>query len=188
MNIEREETGALTATLKLKLVPEDYTPAVEKTLKEQRRTASFPGFRPGQVPMAIIKKRIGRSVLVNEVERLIGESLNNYIQENRLRPLGQPLPKNENLSANNWDEPGEFNFAYEMGLAPVFDIELNEKLGVEIAMVNVDDELVSKEISDIQRRFGSMKDVDTAEAIEPSHFAANEPAHRRPCCRTAQSS
>lgn len=163
MNIEREETGTLTATLKLKLVPEDYTPAVERTLKEQRKTASLPGFRPGQVPMAIIKKRIGRSVLVNEVERLIGESLNSYIQENRLRPLGQPLPKNENMSANNWDEPGEFNFAYEMGLAPVFDIELNDKLGVELAVVNVDDDLVGKEIADMQRRFGSMKDAETAE-------------------------
>ncbi len=159
MNIEREETGTLTATLKLKLVPEDYTPGVEKTLKEQRRTASLPGFRAGQVPMAIIKKRIGRSVLVNEVERLIGESLNNYIQENRLRPLGQPLPKDENLRVN-WDEPGEFNFAYEMGLAPVFDIELNDKIGVEMAVVNVDDDLVNKEITDMQRRFGSMTDVE----------------------------
>lgn len=162
MNIEREETGALTATLKLKLTPEDYAPAVERTLKEQRKTASLPGFRPGQVPMAIIKKRIGRSVLVNEVERLIGESLNQYIQENRLRPLGQPLPKNENMSANNWDEPGEFNFAYEMGLAPVFDIELNEKLGLEMPVVNVDDELVGKEIADMQRRFGSMQDAEIA--------------------------
>ena len=161
MNIEREETGTLTATLKLKLVPEDYTPGVEKTLKEQRKTAAMPGFRPGQVPMSLIKKRIGRSVLVNEVERLIGQSLNNYIQENRLRPLGQPLPMEENMRAN-WDEPGEFNFSYEMGLAPVFDIELNDKLGVEMPVVNVDDDLVNKEIADMQRRFGSMQDAGTA--------------------------
>ena len=162
MNIEREETGTLTATLKLKLVPEDYTPGVEKTLKEQRKTASMPGFRPGQVPMSLIKKRIGRSVLVNEVERLIGESLNHYIQENRLRPLGQPLPKDENMANNNWDEPGEFNFAYDMGLAPVFDVELNDKMAVEMPVVHVDDELVNKEITDMQRRFGSMKDTDVA--------------------------
>lgn len=162
MNIEREETGTLTATLKLKLLPEDYAPAVEKTLKEQRRTAALPGFRPGQVPMAIIKKRIGRNVLVNEVERVIERSLNGYITENRLRPLGQPLPKNENFSANNWDEPGEFNFAYEMGLAPVFDVELNEKLGVEMPVVDVDDALVNKEVADMQRRFGQVVDVERA--------------------------
>jgi len=162
MNIEREETGTLTATLKLKLVPEDYTPGVEKTLREQRKTASMPGFRPGQVPMSLIKKRIGRSVLVNEVERLIGQSLNSYIQENRLRPLGQPLPKDENFTTNNFDEPGEFNFVYDLGLAPVFDLELNDKLGVEMPVVNVDDELVNKEITDMQRRFGSMQDAEIA--------------------------
>jgi trigger factor len=116
MNIERENTGTLTATLKLKLSPEDYNPGVEKALKEQRKTASWPGFRPGQVPMSIIKKRVGKALLVNEVERLIGESLNGYIQQNGLRPLGQPLPKNDSIEGNNWDEPGEFNFQYEMGL------------------------------------------------------------------------
>ncbi len=162
MNIEREETGALTATLKLKLVPEDYTPGVEKVLREQRKTASMPGFRPGQVPMSLIKKRIGRSALVNEVERIISQSLNSYIQENRLRPLGQPLPKDENFSANNFDEPGEFNFVYDLGLAPVFDLELNDKLGVEMPVVHVDDELVNKEITDMQRRFGSMQDTEVA--------------------------
>jgi trigger factor len=163
MNIERENTGALTATLKLKLSPEDYHPGVEKTLKEQRRTASWPGFRPGQVPMSIIKKRIGRNVLVSEVERLIGESLNGYIQQNGLRPLGQPLATQNMFEGNNWDEPGEFNFQYELGLQPQFDVELNEKLGVEYPVVNVGDDLVSKEVADMQRRFGSVSDADVVE-------------------------
>lgn len=162
MNITKEDTGALTATLKLKLVPEDYAPGVEKALKEQRRTAVLPGFRAGQVPMTLIKKRVGRALLVNEVERLIGESLNQYIQQNGLRPLGQPLPKNDSMTGNNWDEPGEFNFQYEMGLTPVFDIELNDKLGVEYPVVDVDDALVSKEVADMQRRFGSLEDAEIA--------------------------
>ena len=162
MDITKEDTGALTATLKLKLGPEDYNPGVEKALKEQRRTAVLPGFRPGQVPMTLIKKRVGRAVLVNEVERLIGESLNGYIQQNGLRPLGQPLPKRETADANNWEEPGEFNFQYELGLSPMFDIELNDKLGVEYPVVDVDDALVSKEIADMQRRFGSMEDAAVA--------------------------
>lgn len=161
MNIEREETGTLTATLKLKLSPEDYNPGVEKALKEQRKTASWPGFRPGQVPMTIIKKRVGKAVLMNEVERLIGERMQTYIRENALRVLGQPLPKRESIESNNWDEPGEFQFAYEMGMAPNFDIELNEKLGVEYPVIDVDDTLVDREIADMQRRFGSMEDVET---------------------------
>lgn len=163
MNIQREDTGTLTATLKVTLSPADYQPGVEKALKEQRKTASWPGFRPGQVPMTIIKKRVGKAVLVNEVERLIDQNLRTYIQENNLRMLGQPLPKNEEVMGNDWDEPGEFNFQYEMGMAPTFDIELNEKLGVELPLVDVDDALVEREVADMQRRFGSVNDAASVE-------------------------
>ncbi|MGB6046793.1 MAG: trigger factor [Flavobacteriales bacterium] len=164
MNIEREETGTLTATLKLKLAPADYAPAVDKVLKEQRKTAAWPGFRPGQVPMSIIKKRIGKSVLVNEVERLIDEKLRNYIEENKLRVLGQPLPANEDMKANDWDEPGEFNFQYEVGMAPSIEVEMNDNLGVELPVVEVDDSLLDKEIDDMRRRYGSLSDVEISEA------------------------
>lgn len=163
MNIEREQTGTLTATLKLKLSPEDYAPAVEKALKEQRKTASWPGFRPGQVPMSIIRKRVGKAVLVNEVERLVGQGLNDHIHQNKLRVLGQPLPKNESIEGNNWDEPGEFHFAYEIGMAPAFDVEL-ANLGVEMPVVEVTDELVSREVADMQRRYGRLEDGGTSAA------------------------
>lgn len=161
MNIEREETGPLTATLKVKLVPEDYTPGVEKALKEQRKNAVLPGFRPGQVPMSIIRKRVGKALLVNEVERLVDERLRGYIQENALRVLGQPLPRNESIAGNNWDVPGDFTFAYEMGMAPAVEVNI-DKLGVEYPMVDVNDELVEREVSDMQRRFGDLQDVPTS--------------------------
>jgi trigger factor len=171
MNIEREETGTLTATLKVKLQPEDYNPGVEKALKEQRKNAVLPGFRPGQVPMTIIKKRVGRTVLVNEVERLIDQSLRSYLQENAVKVLGQPLPKLDSMEPaspagrrNNWDEPGEFEFAYEMGMAPEFDVELSDKLGVEMVVVDVTDELAQREIADMQRRFGKVEDANISEA------------------------
>ena len=159
MNIEREETGTLTATLKVKVSPEDYTPGVEKALKEQRKTAAFPGFRPGQVPLNIVKKRVGKTVLIQEVERLINEQLRTYIQTNELRILGQPLPLAENIDNNNWEEPGEFQFLYEMGLAPTFDVEM-QGVTVEYPVVDVNEELVQREISDMQRRFGSMTDAE----------------------------
>ena len=163
MNIEREETGTLTATLKVKLAPEDYTPGVEKALKEQRKSAVLPGFRPGQVPMTIIKKRVGKAVLINEVERLIDEHLRGYLQENAIRVLGQPLPKPEATDTNNWDEPGELSFSYELGMAPSITLELSEKLGVEYPVVDVNDELVGREVADMQRRFGRVEDVATSE-------------------------
>ena len=163
MNIEREETGTLTATLKLRLLPEDYNPGVEKALKEQRKSAVLPGFRPGQVPMSIIKKKVGRAILVNEVERLIDANLKDYINSNSLKVLGQPLPKKEVIAANNWDEPGEFTFAYELGMAPAVEIDLSDKLGVTYPVVDVNDELVQKEIDDMQRRFGSVEDTEVSE-------------------------
>lgn len=165
MNIEREQTGALTATLKVKLSPEDYAPAVDKALKEQRKNASWPGFRPGQVPMTIVKKRVGKALLVEEVERAVSRGLNDFINNNKLRVLGQPLPKNEDLLANNWDEPGDFHFAYEMGMAPEFDVELTG-LGIEMPMVEVTDDIVSKEVGDMQRRYGSLQDADASAATD----------------------
>ena len=164
MNIEREETGTLTATLKVKLLPEDYSPGVEKALKEQRKNAVLPGFRPGQVPMTIIKKRVGRTLLVTEVERLIDENLKQFIQQNGIRVLGQPLPKRGDIDTNNCDQPGEFNFAYELGMAPSFEIDLNDKVGVDYPLVDVTDELVQREIDDMQRRFGKLEDATVSEA------------------------
>lgn len=162
MNIEREDTGTLTATLKLKLTPADYKPGVDKALKEQRKNATLPGFRPGQVPMAIIKKRVGRSVLLNEVERLVGEKLSGYIQENKLRVLGQPLPIDDALTANDWEAEGDLLFSYQMGLAPEVQVELSEKLGVTYPVVDVDAALVEREVSDMQRRFGTMVDAEVS--------------------------
>jgi trigger factor len=85
--------------------------------------------------MAIVKKRVGRALLVDEIERTVSRSLNEYIHSNKLRVLGQPLPKNESIDANNWDEPGEFHFAYELGMAPAFDVELSG-LGLEMLVVD----------------------------------------------------
>ncbi|MBK9176553.1 MAG: trigger factor [Flavobacteriales bacterium] len=163
MTIDKVETGTLTATLKVKLSPDDYTPGVEKALKEQRKQAVLPGFRPGQVPMSLIKKRVGKAVLVNEVERLIDENLRNYLQTNALRVLGQPLPKNESTSGNDWDNPSDFEFAYELGLAPACEVEL-DKVKVEFPVVDVTAELVEKEVEDMKRRFGRLEDAAASQA------------------------
>jgi trigger factor len=161
MNILKEDTGTLTATLKVKLSPDDYAPGVEKALKEQRKQAVLPGFRPGQVPMSLIKKRVGKALLVNEVERLIDENLRNYIQSNGLRVLGQPLPTSNNIADNDWDNPADFEFAYEMGMAPSFDVEL-DRVKVEMPVVDVDGELVQREVDDMKRRFGKLESAEVS--------------------------
>jgi trigger factor len=164
MHIEREDIGPLLATLKVKLTPEDYVPGVERALKEQRRTAVWPGFRPGQVPMTIVRKRVGKAVLVNEVERLVGSSMDHYIRSNNLRVLGQPLPNHGSAEQNDWNSPGDFHFTYDMGLAPTFDLELGKEVGVEYPVVKVDDALVAREASDMARRFGGLTDAEVSGA------------------------
>ncbi|MFN3876017.1 MAG: trigger factor [Flavobacteriales bacterium] len=158
MDIIKEDTSALTATLRVKLTPADYNPGLERALKEQRRQAVLPGFRPGQVPMGLIKKRVGKALLVNEVERLVDEHLRSYLQTNALRVLGQPLPKSDEAAGNDWENPGEFEFVYELGLAPVFDVEL-DKVEAELPLVEVTDELVDREVADILRRHGRMEEA-----------------------------
>lgn len=162
MDIRKEDTGALTATLKVRISPDDYNPGVEKALREQRKQAVLPGFRPGQVPMSLIKKRVGKALLVNEVERLIDEHLRGYIGANGLRVLGQPLPKNDGIAGNDWDNPGDFEFAYELGLAPAFDIEL-DKVKLELPVVDVNDEVVDKEVEDMKRRYGKLENAAVSE-------------------------
>lgn len=162
MDIRKEDTGALTATLKVRISPDDYNPGVEKALREQRKQAVLPGFRPGQVPMSLIKKRVGKALLVNEVERLIDEHLRGYIGANGLRVLGQPLPKNDGIAGNDWDNPGDFEFAYELGLAPAFDIEL-DKVKLELPVVDVNDEVVGKEVEDMKRRYGKLENAAVSE-------------------------
>lgn len=158
MDILKEDTGMLTATLRVRLTPDDYTPGLEKALRDQRKQAVLPGFRPGQVPMSLIKKRVGKALLVNEVERLIDENLRHYIGTNGLRVLGQPLPKNDGFEGNDWDNPGNFEFAYEMGLAPAIEVEV-DKVKVEMPVVDVNDELVDREVADMKRRFGRLEDA-----------------------------
>src|SRR4051812_32325078 len=92
MNITRENTDALNAVLKIQLEATDYKPKVDETLKKYQRTANVPGFRPGHVPAGMIKKMYGKAVLVDEVEKLITESLSRYIYDNHIAMLGQPIP------------------------------------------------------------------------------------------------
>ena len=128
MNIDQQSTGDLTAVLKVSIGPDDYTPGWSKALEEQRKQANLPGFRPGKVPLSIVKKRVGRSLLLQEVEKLLGQGMQEHIDKNNIRVIGQPIPKNDDLDKQNWEAPERFNFEYEMGLVPDFDVEFKKKV------------------------------------------------------------
>jgi trigger factor len=117
MNIEQNTIDALNAELKIQLQPEDYNERYEKALKTYRKRAQIPGFRPGHVPVSLIKARFGKALLAEEINNMLQDVIYKYIQEKQLNILGNPIPKADE-EVGNWDNPGDFHFTYELGLAP----------------------------------------------------------------------
>ena len=161
MNIIQENIDELNAVLKVKVLASDYLPKVETALKDYQKKASIPGFRPGKVPSGMIKKMYGKSVMVDEINKLLNDSLYKYLNENKIEVLGNPLPKADSII--DWDNQQEFEFLYEMGLAPKFNVELSAKDKFIYQTVKIDDELVNKYMSDIAKRYGKVENVDVSE-------------------------
>ena len=128
MNITQETNGELTAIIHINLVQEDYIESVNQQLSDYRKKATMPGFRPGKVPMGMIKKMYGKSVLAEEVNKTISEALNNYIVENKLKVLGYPLPNLEKSAMVDFDKQDSFDFYFDIGLSPEFETSLSDKI------------------------------------------------------------
>jgi len=161
MNVTTNKTGDLTAVVTVNIQPEDYREKVEKTLKDYRKRANIPGFRPGKVPASLIKKQYGKQVLAEEINQMLQNAVFNHIQEEKLDILGQPLPKEENEI--DWDTQEEFNFDFEVGLTPEFEVEVNEKVEVPYYKIVADQEMVDRYVTDYAKRFGTMKQLDAVQ-------------------------
>lgn len=156
MNVVREDIDALNAVLKVQVKPEDYKDKVAETLKNQRKKVNMPGFRPGMVPMGLIQKQYGSAVLAEELNRVVNSSLQQYLSENKVEILGNPIPKKDHEVEGDFKNPSEFTFAYEIGLAPVVDVKLNSKSKYDYVKVKVDNKLVDKQVEDLRRRYGKL--------------------------------
>ena len=163
MNFTKEKIDELNAVVKVKLGPEDYADRVEKIMKDYQRKASIPGFRPGKVPSGMIKKMYGKSVLVEEINKILNDSINGYIVENKLEVLGNPLPKRDESTNIDWDNQKEFEFSYDIGLAPQFDVELSSKEKFDYLVVKVDDKLISQYATDIAKRYGKVANPEVSQ-------------------------
>jgi len=163
MNIELQNTGDLTATIKIDLSPADYEEKVMKVLKDQQRKASMPGFRPGKVPFALTKKMYGQAVTADEINKLLGESLDNFIKEQNLDILGNPLANVEMTPQIDWSEPGELSFYFDLGMSPKFDLKLDGNAGVNYNRIEVSDEIAKKYLDDMRRRNGELTAVEVSE-------------------------
>ncbi|WP_273016787.1 MULTISPECIES: trigger factor [Leeuwenhoekiella] len=153
MNITRENIDDLNAVLKVDIAKDDYNEKVQKVLKDYRKSANIPGFRKGHVPMGLVQKQYGKAVLVDEVNKLLQDSLQKYLTEEKLDVLGNPLPKDqEDL---NWDA-GDYTFEFELGLAPKFEVDLQPKKAITSYTIVVDDKMVDNQITTIQKQYGKI--------------------------------
>ncbi|WP_114940246.1 trigger factor [Mucilaginibacter endophyticus] len=162
MNITQEKINDLSAVVKININPEDYQPRVEKAIKENAKKAKLPGFRPGMVPAAHIKKMYGKSILVDEINNLLQDTLNNYIDEQKLAVLGQPLPALDDNKEYNWDFADNFEFSYELGLAPEFSIDFSSADKLTQYVIKIDDETLASRIKNIRRSYGKMTNPDVS--------------------------
>ncbi|MDQ3112209.1 MAG: trigger factor [Bacteroidota bacterium] len=161
MNITQENIDELNAVVKVKVSPEDYTDKVEQALKSYQKKASMPGFRPGKVPPSLVKKMYGKSVLAEEINRILSDSIYKYIQENKIDVLGNPLPKEDNNNVD-FDTQQEFEFEFDMALAPQFSLDLEAGHKFNEYKVAADEKLIDGYVSDMTRRYGKIAPTETA--------------------------
>lgn len=160
MNVIRQDIDALNAVLKVKILPEDYQKKVGNILDKHRKTAKVPGFRPGHVPMAMIQKQYGKAVLIEELNKLVNDSLYKFINENKIEILGNPIPREGVEVIGSFDKPDVFDFEYVIGLSPKFEIPLSSKSKYDYVKVKIDNALLDKQIDDLRRRYGKLISVD----------------------------
>ncbi|MBE0423563.1 MAG: trigger factor [Lutibacter sp.] len=160
MNITKENIDALNAVVKVEISAADYQEKVAKILMDYRKKADVPGFRKGQVPMGMVKKQYGKSIMIDEVNKLLQEALNNFLIEEKLDILGNPLPKME--EEFSWDKD-DYVFEFELGLAPEFEVNLDAKNKVTQYNIVADKELLKKEVENIRKRFGKLVPKDVVE-------------------------
>jgi trigger factor len=165
--VKHENTDALNAVLTVEIAKSDYLPKVNNQLKDYRKKAQIKGFRPGKVPMGMIKSRYGNSLLVDEVNELVGESINKYINDNKLKTIGQPLPIAGKEVQLNINKPEDYSFEFEIGLTADFELEgLSLDNLLPYYDIAVEDAQVDQEVEAVRGRFGAGFEENVTDIID----------------------
>ena len=160
MEIVKESIDDTNAVIKVKIAPADYKPAVDKSIKEAQKKAVIPGFRPGLVPMSVINQRFGKSILADEINNILSDSLQKYIRENQLRIVGEPMAKQSNIDLQL---EKEFEFAFEIGLVPDFKVPLSAEQKFTMFQVAAEESLIDEYIEEMRLRFGNLTHPEASE-------------------------
>jgi trigger factor len=150
--------------IKIKLTEGDYQPHVEEKVKDYSRKANIKGFRQGKVPSGVIKKMFGKSILVDEINHLLSHKLSDYIKDNQIKILGDPLPNQEKAKQIDWDTQKDFEFEYQIGMVDDFTYEVSSKVKVKSYPIEVDQNTIDETLTDLKKRFGKVSYPETTEA------------------------
>lgn len=160
MNISLTNVDSVNAIVKVEVNKSDYQEKVEQQLKAFRKKANVPGFRPGTVPVGMVKKMYGKSILADEINKLVGEGLYKYINENKLNVLGEPLPNAEKQQAIDFAVEGDYDFYFDLALAPEIKLNLSKKDKIDYYKITVDQEIVDKQIASFKANYGKYEKVE----------------------------
>jgi len=164
MNITRENIDDLNAVLKVKIEKADYEDKVETVLKDYRKKANIKGFRPGMVPIGLVKKMYGRAVQIEEINKVVTENIQKYITDEKLEILGDPLPKTDEQEKIDFDTQEDFTFSFELGLAPVIELKLSKKNKLHQYEIIIDEKMKNDYLENYTRRYGELRKADITEA------------------------
>lgn len=159
MNVKFEKVDAVNGMITVEMEKADYAANVEKALKDLKKKAQMPGFRPGQVPMGLLKKRFGAECTAEQVNKLLSEKLYGYIREEKLNVLGEPLP-NENQQPVDFETQDVLTFVFDIALAPEFDAKLSDKDNIDFYQINITDEMVDNQVKAFAGRMGRQDKVE----------------------------
>ena len=154
MNISFENSDKVNGLLTITVEEADFNASVEKTLKDYRKKANIPGFRPGQAPMGLIKRQFGASVRYDAVNKFVGEQLYKYIQDNNIQMLGEPLPSAKQETPADIEKPAPYTFVFDIAVAPEINVTLDGRNKIDYYTIKADDKLINEQIEMYQSRAG----------------------------------
>ena len=154
MNIVRRDIDQNNAVVTLQVEKADYAEKVEKTLREYRKKANIPGFRPGMVPVGLVKKMYGKAIMAEEINKMVSEGLYNFITDNKINILGEPMPNETEQKAIDFDTQEDFEFVFDLGIAPEFEVELTKKDKINLYDIAVSDEMIDNQVKSYTGRYG----------------------------------
>jgi trigger factor len=182
MNIVRKDIDSVNATITISIEKADYSEKVEKKLREYRKKANVPGFRPGMVPVGLMKKMYGKSILAEEINKMLSDELYNYIRENNVNILGEPLPNVTEQKEIDFSTEEDYEFVFDLGLSPEFEVELSKKDKVKYYQITPSDEMIDNQVKSYTSRYGRYvqeevveeKDMVKGELVELAGAEAQE--------------